>query len=257
MSHPTLFIVGTAEREVMPDRFVINVAITSILYETPQRALAECADARARVRDDLSAVLPDVTIRDATITTREETKRVEITTPRDATESVPQPGARGQAPSTSGWETEYRYETLGYRGYCTVTVYADAARAATVLAEAGIHPDAYQTNHTFEISRELERNTKHELDVAAIHDALTRATDLAAAAGHTVTGVVSIGEIAPPRDREFADDDDVAYSPMMEHASAVERVEEALSELRPEPRLLSATMPVRVAIRPASEDADA
>jgi uncharacterized protein YggE len=246
MSHPTLFIVGTAEREVMPDRFVINVSITSLLYETPQRALAECADARARVRDDLFAVLPDLTIRDAT-----------ITTPRDASESVPQPGACGQAPSASGSKTEYRYESLGYRGYCTVTIHADAARAAAVLAQAGMHPDAYQTRHTFEISRERERSTKHELEVAAIHDALARASDLAAAAGHTVTGVVSIGEIAPPRDREFADDDDVAYSPMMEHASAVERVEEALSELRSEPRLLSATMPVRVAIRPASEDADA
>jgi len=169
MSHPTLFIVGTAEREVMPDRFVISVAITSILYDTPQRALAACADARARIRDDLSAVLPDVTIQDATITTREETKRVEITTPRDSSKSVPQPGARGQAPSATGWETEHRYETLGYRGYCAVTIYADATRAAAVLAQAGMHPDAHQTRHTFEISRELERGTKHELEVAAIH----------------------------------------------------------------------------------------
>jgi hypothetical protein len=111
MSSPTPFIVGTAEREVMPDRFVISVAITSMLRDTPQRALAECADARARVRDDLCAALPDITIRDATITTRRETKRVKVTTPRDSSESVPQPGAHGHTPSASGWETEYRYET--------------------------------------------------------------------------------------------------------------------------------------------------
>ncbi len=159
-------------------------------------------------------------------------------------------------PSASGWETEYRYETLGYRGYCTVTIYADAARAAAVLAQAAMHPDAYQTRHTFEISRELERSTKHELEVAAIHDALARASDLAAAAGHTVTGLMSIGEIAPASIASSQDDDGVAYSAMSTPALDARDVEEALTELRPEPRLLSATSPVRVTIGPAYEDAE-
>jgi uncharacterized protein YggE len=132
-----------------------------------------------------------------------------------------------------------------------VTIYADAARAAAVLAQAGMHPDARQTRHTFDISRELERSTKHELEAAAIHDALARASDLAAAAGHTVTGLVSIGEIAPALDREFPEDDGVAYSAMSAPALDARDVEQALTELRPEPRLLSATSPVRVTIGPA------
>jgi len=258
MSHPTLLIVGSAEREVMPDRFVVSVAIRSILCESPQRALAECAEARARIRDDVSAVLPDITIRDATITTREETKRVEITTPRDATESVPQPGARGQAPSASGWENEYRYETLGYRGHCTVTIYADAARAATVLAQASMHPDAYQTRHTFEISRELSsaaQNTNSRSLPSTmrwhVRATLRRRPDMQS------PGLVSIGEIAPAYDHEFPDDDDLPVRAMSTPTLDAGDVEEALTELRPEPRPLSATMPVRVTIRPASEHADA
>lgn len=257
MSQPTLVLLGSAEREVIPDRFVIGVAITSGRCDTPQRALAECADARARIRDDLSAALPDVTIHDATITTHEETKRVEITTPLPTTEPGPASGGTDQAPRQSGRQTEYRYETLGYRGYCTLTISADAARTAAVLAQAAMHPDAHQTRHTFEISRELARSTKHELEVAAIRDALARADGLAAAAGHEVTGLLSIGDIAPAYDRDDFDDGDAVYSSRSVLLKEAEQVEDALAELRPEPELRSATMPVRVTLAPISPRAGA
>jgi hypothetical protein len=90
----------------------------SVLQETPWPALAAGVEIRGRLRDHLAAALPDAEIRDRLITAREETRRVEITTPRETGEPVPPRGGQPGAPSNSGWETEYRYEVLDYSGHC-------------------------------------------------------------------------------------------------------------------------------------------
>jgi hypothetical protein len=92
----------------------------SVLQETPQPARAVGVEIRGRLRDHLAAALPDAEVRNRLITTREETRRVEITTPRETGEPVPPRGGQPGAPSNSGWETEYRDEVLDDSAHCVL-----------------------------------------------------------------------------------------------------------------------------------------
>lgn len=226
MAEPTLFVVGDAEREVTPDRALVRVDVQTPVLRTAQEALGRAADARRRLLDHLEAALPEQTITDARITTRQEQRQV--------------------AAKVAG-TTETRWQVAGYTGLATVWVGGDASRAAEIVAAAGAHPDAERVVPAFEVSPELGRRVRDELEQEAVRDALARATGLAAAAGLAVGPVLSIGEHGPslePRYEEgvrmFADR---AYS-----ASAAADLAEALGELRPDRELHSARVPVRVAL---------
>jgi uncharacterized protein YggE len=223
---PTLFVMGSAERLVTPDRVVVAVGVQTPVLRTTQEALSRAAEARRRLLDHLAGALPGARISDARITTRQEERRVEEERP-------------------GGSET--RWEVAGYTGLSQVTVEDDAARAGEIVAAAGAHPDAERVAPRFEVSAELGRRVRDELEQEAVRDALARAQGLAAAAGMAAGAVVSIGAHAPPIAR---DDEQMLYSRAVPDLPAQE-LEEALGELRPEPVLRSEQVPVRVALREA------
>jgi hypothetical protein len=222
---PTLFVMGDAEREIVPDRVVVSVTVQTPVLHSSQEALSWAAQARRRVIDHLEGALPGAAISDGRITTREEQRRVE----------EERPG-----------RTETRWEVAGYTGLCLVVIEDAAARASGIVASAGSHRDATNVSPAFEVGPELARRVRDELEREAVRDALARAEGLAAAAGLSVGPVVSIGEHGPrpePRDdgmRIFASHDDPS--------TAADELEEALGELRPEPELRRAQVPVRVAL---------
>jgi len=237
MSPATLHLVGIAERDVLPDRFVAALTLRSRLFASPQEAITATAAARARVLRDLGVALPGAEIRDAAIRTEAETKRVEVRTPKDTSDG---PGS----------VTETRWEHLGYFGSCTLTVGDVAANAATVLAACAAHRDVERVRHVFELSRQRSRLVAHELECEAVADALQRAQGLAAAAGHSVVGVLAIGGAPSP---SMPLGESVAlYSERMEGPPDYGDLEDALGELRPEPEEMTAFVPITVAIEPRS-----
>jgi uncharacterized protein YggE len=222
---PTLFVMGDAEREVVPDRVVVSVTVQTPVLRSPQEALSRAAEARRRLLDHLEGALPGTAIADGRVTTREEQRRVE----------EERPG-----------RTETRWEVAGYTGLCLVVIEDGAARAPEIVAAAGAHPDAERVSPAFEVGPQLARRVRDELEREAVRDALARAEGLAAAAGLSVGPVVSIGESGPrpePRDDGLRALADHAYP-----APAADELEDALGELRPEPEVRRARVPVRVAL---------
>jgi hypothetical protein len=116
-----------------------------------------------------------------------------------------------------------------------------------------MHPDTERARHEFELSRERTREIGNKLECEAVVDALARAADLAAAADHAVTGLVSIGELPQsggrPLSLQFGD----ALSTRADEPWSADDLEAALGELRPEPEELSAYVPVRVEISPRGQ----
>jgi uncharacterized protein YggE len=239
MTPATLFLVGRAEREVMPDRFVVTVRIRTAILRTSQDAIVTAAQSRARLLRDLGDQLPNAEIRDAIIRTEDQTKRVEVTVPRDPHNP------------DAGYTTETRYEHLGYVGNSTIRVSSSADAAAATLAACSMHPDTDGTGYAFQISQELSSEVSHELECEAIGDALARADGLAAAAKCTVSGVLSIGEAptGPLRDASFERSYAVMSAPSGDWDA--DDLEDALDELRPEPQRLAEQVPVRLAIAPS------
>jgi uncharacterized protein YggE len=228
---PTLFVVGSAEREVMPDEVHVALRVQTRVHATSRPALADAAEKRARVKGAMQQRFPAATISDARITIRDETKALKTRTGRDT--------------------TEYRHELLGYTGHCTLIVRAAADHAGAIVAHGGTHPDVTSVHPRFEVSRTLARAVERELECEAIRDALSRAEELAAAAGHTVGGLISIGEHPPAAPRGYGDDTEVFAAARM-YVGSPGDVEDDLSELTPEPELRTAHVPVRVALAPAS-----
>jgi uncharacterized protein YggE len=226
---PTLFLVGTAEREVMPDEVHVALRVQTRVHATSPPALADAAEKRARVRAAVAERFPDATVADARITVRDETKALKTRTGRDT--------------------TEYRHELLGYTGHCTLTVRATADQAAAIVAHGGGHPDVTGVYPRFTVSRALAREVERELECDAIRDALARADDLAEAAGHTVAGLISIGEHPPAAPRGYGDETHVFAARM--YSGSPDDTEDDLSELTPEPELRTTHVPVRVALSPA------
>jgi uncharacterized protein YggE len=227
VSVPTLTVVGRAERDVVPDRVVVSVAVRTSMLPSPQEALGRCTEARRRLLDDLRAAHPSSTVSDGRIATQAEQRRVKIDDELDG-------------------YTEERWEIDGYTGHCLVTLEDDAAAAAAIVASAGTHPDAERVFPAFVVSRALGRQTAGELEQEAVRDALDRAHGLAAAAGMAVGPVLAIGEPGPPAQARF---DEVYPSPprSMSTMSAGE-VEDSLGELRPEPETRADRVTVRVAL---------
>lgn len=228
MTVPTLFVTGSAERDVTPDRVVVSVSVQTPVMPTPQAALSAAAEARRRLLGHLQASLADVAISDGRVTTRQEQRQVR----------TERPGG-----------TETSWEVAGYTGLCLIAIEADADRAAEIVAAAGAHPDAERVSPAFEVSAALERRAHDELEREAVRDALARAEGLAAAAGMVVGRVVSIGEHGPPPQRP-PDYEHMRYSPSVADMSA-DALEEALGELRPEPERRAAEVPVRLELREA------
>ena len=228
MAVPTLLVTGSAERLVTPDRALVSVDVQTPVLRTSQEALARAAEARRRLVDHLEGALPDVAVADGRITTRQEQRRVE---------------------EERFGGTETRWEVAGYSGLCAIAVEAEAGRAAEIVAAAGSHPDAERVSPGFTVSPELEASVRDELEQEAVRDALRRAEGLAAAAGMGVGGVVSIGEAGPlpPQDWPGGRPDMAERA----YAMSADELEEQLGELRPEPRLRSASVPVRVGLREA------
>jgi uncharacterized protein YggE len=225
MAVPTLFVMGSAEREIVPDRVVVSVSVETPLLRSPQEALARAAEARRRLLDDLAAAVPGSAIADGRIATRQEQRSIE----------EERPG-----------RTERRWEVAGYTGHCLITVEDEATMAATIVASAGVHPDAERVTPAFEVSRALARRVRDQLEQEAVRDALVRAEGLAGAAGMAVGPVVSIGEYDPPAAAQR--DDAVAYSPRERAYVDQDQLEDTLGELRPEPQLRTAWVPVRLAL---------
>jgi uncharacterized protein YggE len=228
---PTLSVVGRAERDVVPDRVVVSVAVRTPMLPSPQQALGRCAEARRRLLDHLRDAHPTSTIADGRITTQAEGRRVKVEDELDG-------------------YTEERWEIDGYTGHCLVTLEDDAAAAAAIVASAGTHPDAERVFPAFVVSRELARRTAVDLEQEAVGDALARAEGLAAAAGMAVGPVLAIGEPGPPALGRY----DEVYPSLSRSVSAMSagEVEEALGELRPDPETRSDRVTVRVALVAAS-----
>jgi uncharacterized protein len=225
MPVPTLFVVGTAERPVVPDRVIVLVSVQTPVLRSAPEALAAAAEARRRLLDHLAAALPASAVSDGRITTREEQRSVE---------------------EERLGRTETRWEVAGYTGLCAITIEDDAGRAAEIVAAAGSHPDAERASPRFEVGPALGRRVRDELEQEAVRDALSRAQGLAAAAGMAVGPVVSIGEYDPvpgptPREGE-------TVRMLADMSMAPQDLEELLGELRPEPQLRTASVPVRVAL---------
>ena len=161
MTVPTLTVVGRAERDVVPDRVVVSVAVRTPMLPSPQQALGRCAEARRRLLDHLRDAHPTSTIADGRITTLAEQRRVKVEDELDGS-------------------TEERWEIDGYTGHCLVTLEDDAAAAAAIVASAGTHPDAERVSPAFVVSRDLARRTAVDLEQEAVRDALDRAEGLAA-----------------------------------------------------------------------------
>jgi uncharacterized protein YggE len=220
---PTLTVVGRAQRDVLPDRVVVSVAVTTKRLPSPQQALTWCAKARRRLLDDLRAAHPATTISDGRITTQAEQRRVKVEDELDG-------------------YTEERWEIDGYTGHCLVTLEDDVAAAAAIVGTAGTHPDAERVSPGFVVSPALGRQTAVELEREAVRDALDRAQGLAAAAGMAVGPVLAIGGPDPAPAVRYGETFSSARS-----MSAGE-VEEALGELRPEAETRSDRVTVRVAL---------
>jgi uncharacterized protein YggE len=226
---PTLFVVGTAEREVMPDEVHVALRVQTRVHATSQPALADAAEKRARVKSAMAERFPTATISDARITIRDETKALKTKTGRDT--------------------TEYRHELLGYTGHCSLIVRAAADQAGAIVAHGGTHSDVTSVYPRFDVSRTLARAVERELECEAIRDALSRAEELAAAAGHAVGGLISIGE-HPPAVRSPWEEGGFSAARELRADSSGGDVEDDLSELTPEPELRAAHVPVRVALTP-------
>ena len=227
MTVPTLFVTGSADRDVTPDLVVVSVSVQTPVLRTPRAALSAAAEARRRLLDQLEASLAEVAISDGRVTTRQEQRQIK----------EDRPGG-----------TETRWEVAGYTGLCLVAIEAEAARAAEIAAAAGAHPDAERVSPAFEVSAALERRTRDELE----REAVARAEGLAAAAGMAVGRVMSIGEHGPPPPHPPGEEY-MRYSQMsspLEDMSPDE-LEEALGELRPEPERRAAEVPVRLELREA------
>lgn len=226
-ARPTLFVVGSAEREVMPDEVHVALRVQTRVHATSQPALADAAEKRAGVKKAIVERFPTATVSDARITIRDETKALKTRTGRDT--------------------TEYRHELLGYTGHCTLIVRASADQAGAIVAHGGTHPDVSSVYPRFEVSRALSRAVERELECDAIRDALTRADELAAA-GHAVGGLISIGEHPPAEPRGYGDGPQMFAAEMRAYSGSPDDVEDDLSELTPEPELRTAHVPVRVAL---------
>jgi uncharacterized protein YggE len=220
---PTLTVVGRAERDVVPDRVVVSVAVRTKVLPSPQQALGWCAKARRRLLDDLRDAHPTSAIADGRITTQAEQRRVKVE-------------------DELGGYTEERWEVDGYTGHCLVTLEDDVAAAAAIVATAGTHADAERVSPAFVVSRALARRTAVDLEQEAVRDALDRAEGLAAAAGMAVGPVLAIGEPGPSPPARY---EEVAYSARLMSSG---EVEDALGELRPEPETRSDRVTVRVAL---------
>lgn len=225
---PTLYVVGTAEREITPDQVEVTLRITTPLHAEAADALADAAQMRARVTDAMGTQLPGVAIVDRRISVREEDKKVE---------------------RRSGYQTyETHFERRGFTGHCEVILKAGVDRAAELVAHGGAHPDVGELQPAFTLSADLRRAKLRELEGDAVRDGLERAADLAAAAGGQVAEIVSIGEWL--RGEENPDSDhlhrfgiDFAFEDGSPRA-----IVDALGEMRPEPLQRSASVPVRVAL---------
>jgi uncharacterized protein YggE len=178
----TLFVTGSAEREVTPDLVVVPVRVQTPVLPTARSAPSAAAQARRRLVDHLEGALAGAAISDGRITTRQEERQV----------AVERPGG-----------TETRWEAAGDTGRCPVAVEAEAGRAAEIVAAAGAHPDAERVSPAFEVSAALERSTRDELERDAVRDALARAEGLAAAAGMAVAD--ALGELRPEPEARVAE----------------------------------------------------
>ena len=227
MPVPTLFVVGTAERQVVPDRVVVTVSVQTPVLRSAPEALAAAAEARRRLLDHLAAALPASAVSDGRITTHQEQRSVE---------------------EERLGRTETRWEVAGYTGLCTIAIEDDAGKAAEIVAAAGSHPDAERVSPYFEVGRALGRHVRDELEQEAVRDALARAQGLAAAGGMAVGPVVSIGEHGPPPGPAPGDYEDVRMFAAPPSPMAAEDLQDVLGELRPEPQLRTASVPVRVAL---------
>jgi uncharacterized protein YggE len=227
-ANPTLFLVGSAEREVTPDEVHVALSVQTRVHATSQPALADAAEKRSRVKRAMEERFPAATVSDARITVRDETKALKTRTGRDT--------------------TEYRHELLGYTGHCTLIVRAGADQAGALVAHGGMHPDITSVHPRFNVSRALAREVERELECEAIRDALSRAEELAAAAGHAVDGLISIGEHPPTAPRGYGDGPEMFSAELRAYAGPPGDVEDDLSELTPEPELRTEHVPVRVAL---------
>lgn len=227
---PTLYVIGTAEREVTPDQVEVTLTIATPLHTDAVAALAEAAQMRARVTTAMRTQLPDVAVADRRITVREEEKTVE---------------------RRSGYQTyESHREHRGYTGHCEVILRAGAERAAELVAHGGAHPDVAEIRPAFTLSADLRRTAQRELEGDAVRDGLERAGALAVAAGGRVAEIVSIGEWLRAGDDEASDGWQQARFAMnfaIEDHSPQD-ILDALGEMRPEPVRRSASVPVRVAL---------
>ena len=222
---PTVNVVGEAEREVVPDRVVVTVSIRTPVLPTPAEALALGVARRARVREELAAAVPDATVSDARVTTVAEHEHIE------------EPDARGRVVSRS--------VVRGHSGACELRVEAAADRAAAIMGAAGSHQDVAAARPGFAIGAGLRRAVERELEQEAVRDALARAAGLAGAAGMRCGEVLAIGE--PP-----AGGDEPRRREVVLHSMAMDagEMEEAIGELVPEARTLSARVPVGLALLP-------
>ncbi|MGD9697054.1 MAG: SIMPL domain-containing protein [Thermoleophilia bacterium] len=225
MRIPSVVVVGRAEREVVPDRVVVTVLVTTAVLPSAAEALAACAEARRRLLDHLAATCAGARVTDGRVTTQPERRLV----------------TRNTATGTEeGWEVH------GHTGRCAVDVEDAAGRAAAIVAQAGAHPDAHSVVPVFVVGAALARSTAIELEREAVRDALERAAGLAEAAGLAPGQVLSIGE---SRRRSgptaFAD---ATHRLAAVPPDAAAAVAEDLGELRPEPERRSESVAVRVAL---------
>lgn len=222
---PSVHVVGTAERRVVPDRVVVTVVIRTPVLRTPAEALALGVERRARVRGALAAAAPAATVSDARVTTLSDDERVEETDPRGRVTA--------------------RVVVRGHFGLCEMRVEDAAADAAGLMGVVGAHPDVTAARPAFAIGDDLRRATERELEQDAVRDAVARGAALAGAAGMRCGEVLAIGE--PPAGRA---PDEGRFATYAMADMAPPGLGEAIGELVPEAQTLTARVPVSLALLP-------
>src|SRR5688572_28450915 len=149
----TVFIGAEAEREVIPDRVVFQLGFQTPVGDRAEDALQNGITLRKRIREAVEEHHSEEKITDSRIAT--QAHRVEKQT-----------GERQ--------DRRTEWVVAGYYGVGNISVEAGAEKAASILATVSQIENVSVTSHFF-VSRDLNRNTRMELEVEAVKGARERA----------------------------------------------------------------------------------
>lgn len=229
---PRIRVIGTAERNLAPDRCHASFSTETPIRHSPESATEDLAIVRRMLLDRLREAHPEATITDSRV-------RVGAHYDYQLVETV-----NGDMTTT-----ERQRVLVGYVGTCSIQVEDEANRAAAIIANANAVTSWTFNAPVFRVSNERRAEALAELECEAIGDARRRADRQAAAAGCRIARVLTIGI-----DDTVTDLDDyssVRYNRM----AAPDEFEDTLGELHPDEITLTAEIVCVFELEPESSSA--